>query len=72
MAIGPAELVILLVIALLAVIPVVLIVLVVRASRAKAPTVLVPAATPGWYPDPMGGAGQRYYDGTNWTDQHPD
>ena len=29
---------------------------------------------PGWYPDPAGGTGQRFFDGTNWTDQtapHP-
>jgi len=25
-------------------------------------------SAPGWYPDP-GGQGQRYFDGTNWTDQ---
>lgn len=25
--------------------------------------------TPGWYPDPAGGSGQRYFDGTQWTDQ---
>ncbi len=25
---------------------------------------------PGWYPDPSGGSGQRYWDGTQWTDQH--
>jgi uncharacterized RDD family membrane protein YckC len=23
---------------------------------------------PGWYPDPHGGAGQRYWDGLQWTD----
>ena len=23
--------------------------------------------TPGWYPDPSGGGGQRYWDGRNWT-----
>ena len=22
----------------------------------------------GWYPDPSGQPGQRYFDGTNWTD----
>jgi hypothetical protein len=27
------------------------------------------ASTPaGWYPDPDGGAGQRYWDGTAWTE----
>ncbi len=25
---------------------------------------------PGWYPDPSGNPGQRYYDGAQWTDQH--
>jgi uncharacterized RDD family membrane protein YckC len=24
---------------------------------------------PGWYPDPQGGGGQRYWDGQQWTDQ---
>lgn len=24
-------------------------------------------ATPGWYPDPSGAVGQRYYDGITWT-----
>lgn len=24
---------------------------------------------PGWYPDPSGAPGQRYFDGQNWTDQ---
>jgi len=24
---------------------------------------------PGWYPDPSGAPGQRYFDGVNWTDQ---
>ena len=23
---------------------------------------------PGWYPDPDGGGGQRYYDGKEWTE----
>jgi Protein of unknown function (DUF2510) len=23
---------------------------------------------PGWYPDPTGGPGQRYYDGSRWTE----
>ena len=23
---------------------------------------------PGWYPDPSGGGGQRYWDGSQWTD----
>jgi hypothetical protein len=23
---------------------------------------------PGWYPDPSGGGGQRYWDGNQWTD----
>jgi hypothetical protein len=27
-----------------------------------------PGAPPGWYPDPAGGPGQRWWDGYNWTD----
>ncbi len=35
-----------------------------------------PGAPPGWYPDPAGGPGQRWWDGYAWTDstvlpQHP-
>jgi hypothetical protein len=26
-----------------------------------------PSAAPGWYPDPSGGPGQRYFDGQQWT-----
>jgi hypothetical protein len=26
-----------------------------------------PAPQPGWYPDPSGGPGQRYFDGRQWT-----
>ena len=26
---------------------------------------------PGWYPDPSGASGQRYWDGTNWTETPP-
>jgi threonine/homoserine/homoserine lactone efflux protein len=26
-----------------------------------------PAPQPGWYPDPSGGPGQRYFDGHQWT-----
>ncbi len=25
-------------------------------------------ANPGWYPDPDGKGGQRYFDGSSWTD----
>lgn len=25
-------------------------------------------ALPGWYPDPSGTPGQRYFDGTSWTE----
>jgi hypothetical protein len=27
-----------------------------------------PLPPPGWYPDPSGTPGQRYFDGTNWTE----
>ena len=26
-----------------------------------------PSVPPGWYPDPSGQPGQRYYDGKQWT-----
>jgi Protein of unknown function (DUF732)/Protein of unknown function (DUF2510) len=26
----------------------------------------MPSPRPGWYPDPAGGAGRRYWDGTRW------
>jgi hypothetical protein len=26
--------------------------------------------TPGWYPDPSGASGQRYFDGVQWTEHH--
>jgi len=26
-------------------------------------------AQPGWYPDPSGADGERYFDGTDWTDR---
>jgi hypothetical protein len=28
-----------------------------------------PLAPAGWYPDPTGGSGQRYWDGERWTEQ---
>jgi hypothetical protein len=28
--------------------------------------VTYPPPAPGWYPDPSGAAGQRYWDGKNW------
>ena len=31
-------------------------------------TAAPPQPPPGWYPDPSGGPGQRYWDGTKWTD----
>ena len=27
-----------------------------------------PPSLPGWYPDPSGGGGQRYWDGTHWSE----
>lgn len=27
--------------------------------------------TPGWYPDPLGGQGARYWDGTQWDGAVP-
>src|SRR6185437_5665298 len=27
-----------------------------------------PVVAPGWYPDPSGHPGQRYWDGQRWTD----
>src|SRR4029450_7136718 len=27
-------------------------------------------AAPGWYPDPSGAPGQRFFDGFAWTEQH--
>jgi hypothetical protein len=34
--------------------------------------VTTPSAAPGWYPDPSGAPGQRYFDGTQWTDHRSD
>lgn len=31
-----------------------------------------PPTTAGWYPDPDGSGGQRYWDGAAWTDQGPE
>ncbi len=31
-----------------------------------------PPTTAGWYPDPDGSGGQRYWDGAAWTDHGPD
>jgi TM2 domain-containing membrane protein YozV len=30
-----------------------------------------PPPAPGWYPDPSGGPGQRYWGGTEWLDPSP-
>jgi hypothetical protein len=42
-------------------------------AQAAYPTSPDPVAPPinvgaGWYPDPAGGTGRRYWDGTAWTD----
>jgi hypothetical protein len=31
-------------------------------------TMTQPSSRPGWYPDPSGKPGQRYFDGANWTE----
>jgi hypothetical protein len=33
-----------------------------------APAVTTPATPAGWYPDPDGSGGQRYWDGSGWTE----
>lgn len=41
------------------------------AARASAPTISAPTAAhipAGWFPDPAGGASQRYWDGRAWTE----
>jgi len=50
-----------------------------RAGRVSLTAVTQPPPPPGWYPDPAGGAGTRWWDGRGWTDhvqapaaqQHP-
>ena len=41
-------------------------------ARAETPTTVLPVAgaapPPGWYPDPSGGAGRRYWDGRQWQE----
>jgi len=32
------------------------------------PATFFPNPSPGWYPDPAGGTGRRYWDGTTWTE----
>ena len=34
-------------------------------------TTIRPAGLPGWYPDPRGAPGQRYWDGQHWTHYVP-
>ncbi len=38
-----------------------------RAGRSRATPATVPVVAAGWYPDPMGGTGHRYWDGRSWT-----
>jgi uncharacterized protein DUF2510 len=33
-------------------------------------TFTVPTGQSGWYPDPSGAAGRRYFDGQRWTDNY--
>jgi Protein of unknown function (DUF2510) len=39
-------------------------------SSAREGTMTAPLPPPGWYPDPSGGPGQRYFDGKDWTEQY--
>jgi hypothetical protein len=34
--------------------------------------VTTPSAAPGWYSDPSGAPGARYFDGTQWTERRSD
>lgn len=38
-----------------------------RAGRSRPQAATVPVMPAGWYPDPMGGTGHRYWDGRSWT-----
>jgi hypothetical protein len=38
-----------------------------RAGRRPAVTPVLARTAPGWYPDPWGGGGHRYWDGQAWT-----
>jgi hypothetical protein len=39
---------------------------------AGSPVVTADAPAPGWFPDPLGGTRQRWWDGTRWTDTTSD
>ena len=41
-----------------------------QAAYLTSPDPVAPPINPGagWYPDPAGGTGWRYWDGTAWTD----
>lgn len=43
------------------------VVVAVRVGRRPAPAPLLATTGPGWYPDPWGGGGHRYWDGRAWT-----
>jgi hypothetical protein len=41
------------------------------AAQSVVPTSGLTAPRPGWYPDPSGGPGQRFWDGQQWTAETP-
>ncbi len=43
----------------------------VQTPRAQVQAATTGVAPAGWYPDPSGGVGQRYWDGIAWGQSHP-